>query len=100
MCRVLPGSVKQEHRNYTPADSTVPTEAEKENVGVWDFVPARRLFAGVPAGPQEPALAGFEPDLGSSPGWVLEVEVVAVAETWDLLVPRSCEAGRRTGRGI
>lgn len=36
MCRVLPGSVKKkkENKNCTPVDSTVPTEAEKGNVGV------------------------------------------------------------------
>lgn len=64
------------------------------------FVPVQRLFAGVPSGQQEQALAGSEPDLGSSPGWVLEVVVAEVAEMWGLLVPQSCEAGRRTGRDI
>lgn len=33
MCRVSPGSVKNKNKNCTPADSTVPTAAEKEKVG-------------------------------------------------------------------
>lgn len=94
---------KRENKNYSPAAPSPQRQRKKMLVFfscISDFVPAQRLSAGVPSGPQEPALAGLEPDLGSSPGWVLEVEVAAVAEMWDRLVPQSCEAGRRTGRGI